>query len=405
MDNPPISINIPSLVNILTLRYDPTQTSLLPKYDSNNFSNSSEIPNLEKIENLIIENIRTKIPSDVDSISIALSGGVDSTLVLAIIRKAFPNLEINAISVKFKNSIDETIPASKIAQNFSAKHSIIEIENYLKELPAAISIIKEPFWDTHWYYVTKKAKSLSKFLASGDGGDEIFGGYTFRYKKFLDLTNENSNPEEKINAYLNCHERDNVPDQNKIFHKNVNFNWNTIHQTLTPFFKNNLARLDQVLLADYNGKLLYNFSLVNTSLHEHFGIKSISPFLSSELISYFVPLQNKYKYDYQNNIGKLFLRKLLTKYNADSFVGKQKLGFNVNTTELWNSYAKQICKKYIVNGEIVKNKIINQDWIDKYIDEDELEIRYVNKFLGLLAVEVWYRLFITREINSNTTLD
>ena len=125
MDNPPISINIPSLVNILTLRYDPTQTSLLPKYDSNNFSNSSEIPNLEKIENLIIENIRTKIPSDVDSISIALSGGVDSTLVLAIIRKAFPNLEINAISVKFKNSIDETIPASKIAQNFSAKHSII----------------------------------------------------------------------------------------------------------------------------------------------------------------------------------------------------------------------------------------------------------------------------------------
>ena len=117
------------------------------------------------------------------------------------------------------------------------------------------------------------------------------------------------------------------------------------------------------------------------------------------------PRNAKQRNPIENNIGKLFLRKLLIKYNADSFVGKQKLGFNVNTTELWNSYAKQICKKYIVNGEIVKNKIINQDWIDKYIDEDELEIRYVNKFLGLLAVEVWYRLFITREINSNTTLD
>jgi len=404
VDNPN-SINIPSLVNILTLRYDPTQTSILPKYNSNNFSTSTDVPQLEKIETLIIEDLKNKITSDVDSISIALSGGVDSTLILAIIRNTFPDLSINAISVKFQNSVDETISASKIAANFNAKHSVIDIKNYLEELPAAISIIKQPFWDTHWYYVTKKAKSISKFLASGDGGDEIFGGYTFRYKKFLELTNESSNLEEKIRSYLNCHERDNVPDQNAIFHKNVNFNWKSIYKILHPFFENNLSRLDQVLLADYNGKLLYNFSPVNSSLHKHFEIQSISPFLSSKIISYFMPLQNKYKYDHENNIGKLFLRKLLKKYNAESFVGKQKLGFNVNTTELWNSYAKKICKKYIVDGEIIKNHIINEDWINNYIDQDSLEIRYVNKFLGILALEIWYRLFITGEMNYNTTLD
>ncbi len=117
-----------------------------------------------------------------------------------------------------------------------------------------------------------------------------------------------------------------------------------------------------------------------------------------------MPLQNKYKYDHENNIGKLFLRKLLKKYNADSFVGKQKLGFNVNTTELWNSYAKKICKKYIVDGEIIKNHIINEDWINNYIDQDSLEIRYVNKFLGILALEIWYRLFISNDINSNQKL-
>ena len=118
-----------------------------------------------------------------------------------------------------------------------------------------------------------------------------------------------------------------------------------------------------------------------------------------------MPLQNKYKYDHENNIGKLFLRKLLKKYNADSFVGKQKLGFNVNTTELWDSYAKRICKNYLINGQIIQNDIINQDWIDNHIDKENLEIRYVNKFLGLLAVEIWYRLFISKEMNSNTTLD
>jgi asparagine synthase (glutamine-hydrolysing) len=399
------TIDTTSLVNILTLRYDPTQTPLLPKYTSSNFATSNEVPNIETIENLIIENISSKIKKDVDSISIALSGGVDSTLILAIIRKSFPDLRINAVSVKFANSVDETIPAAKIAENFDANHSIIEIDNYLKELPKAISIIKQPFWDTHWYYVTKKASSLSKYLASGDGGDEVFGGYTFRYQKFLDLTNDNSTPNEKIITYLNCHERDNVPDQKEIFHNSVNFNWTTIHKILLPYFQNNLSRLDQVLLADYNGKLLYNFSPVNTSLQKHFEIESISPLLSPKIISYLMPTQNHFKYDKKTNVGKPLLRNLLKKYNAHTFVGEQKLGFNANTIELWNSYGKRICENYLINGEIIKSNIINIDWINHYINKENLEIRYVNKFLGLLALEIWYRLFITNTIDSETTLD
>lgn len=405
MGSPNKTIDTTSLVNILTLRYDSTQIPLLPKYTSANFANSDQVPNIEKIEKLIIENISSKIKKDVDSISIALSGGVDSTLILAIIRKSFPDLKINAISVKFANSIDETIPAAKIAENFDANHSIIEIDNYLKELPKAISIIKQPFWDTHWYYVTKKANSLSKYLASGDGGDEVFGGYTFRYQKFLDLTNDTSTPNEKISAYLNCHERDNVPDQKEIFHNSVNFNWTTIHKILLPYFQNDLSRLDQVLLADYNGKLLYNFSPVNTSLQKYFQIESISPLLSTKIISYLMPMHNNFKYDKKTNVGKPLLRNLLKKYNAQPFVGKQKLGFNANTIELWNSYGKKICEKYLIDGEIIKSNIINIDWINRHIDKENLEIRYVNKFLGLLAVEIWYRLFITNTIDSKTTLD
>ena len=405
MGIPNKTIDTTSLVNILTLRYDPTQIPLLPKYTPSNFANSNEVPNIEKIEKLIIENISSKIKKDVESISIALSGGVDSTLILAIIRNLFPDLKINAISVKFANSIDETIPAAKIAENFDANHSILEINNYLKELPKAISIIKQPFWDTHWYYVTKKASSLSKYLASGDGGDEIFGGYTFRYEKFLNLTNDTSTPNEKIIAYLNCHERDNVPDQKEIFHKSINFNWTTIHKMLLPYFQNDLSRLDQVLLADYNGKLLYNFSPVNTSIQKYFQIESISPLLSPKIISYFMPLHNNFKYDKKTNVGKPLLRNLLKKYNAHTFVGKQKLGFNANTIELWNSYGKKICEKYLIDGEIIKSNIINVDWINHHIDKENLEIRYVNKFLGLLAVEIWYRLFITNTLDSETTLD
>jgi len=34
-----------------------------------------------------------------------------------------------------------------------------------------------------------------------------------------------------------------------------------------------------------------------------------------------------------------------------------------------------------------------------------LDIKYVNKFLGILAFEIWYRLFVTKEISSEATLD
>ena len=166
-----------------------------------------------------------------DNLSIALSGGVDSSLSLALFRKLNPEKKIHAISLKFSESIDETPSAAKIAEKFNADHHVVYLENYLSELPKAISIIKLPFWDLHWYYVVKKAKTLSKTLISGDGGDELFAGYTFRYSKFLSLTSDDSTPLEKVKAYLSCHERDRVSDQEKIFGKECNFSWNEIYQS------------------------------------------------------------------------------------------------------------------------------------------------------------------------------
>ena len=45
--------------------------------------------------------------------------------------------------------------ASKIANKLNVDHEIIPIKNFLLELPKAISITKQPFWDLHWYYVVK----------------------------------------------------------------------------------------------------------------------------------------------------------------------------------------------------------------------------------------------------------
>ena len=377
-----LSVNPSSIVNILTLRYDPSITPNLPRKTWEDFVPTNNLHNSKIIEGLICDSIQKKLKAfDGKKISIALSGGVDSTLVLSLIRKVDPDIDIHAISIKFANSVDETNDAAKIADTFNAEHHIVNLENYLSELPRAISMIKMPFWDLHWYYVVKTSSTLSKILISGDGGDELYGGYTFRYKKFLSLTSDNSTSMEKVLAYLECHERDRVPDQEKIFNHKSNFSWESIH------------------------KLLYNFNPINTRIIKEFNMELFTPILNDELISSGPHMKQSEKYDEINDIGKLPLRGILENNGHDSLVGKQKLGFNVNTINLWKNHGHNLCKEFLNDSRIVKDGWINDDWIQKYIDSSELDIKYVNKFFGILAFEIWYRIFVTKEMNSNTTLD
>ena len=395
-----------SITSILTLRYDTSITPNLPRKTWNDFKPLIEKPSVELIEKSITKTLRKQLDiSSVKKICIALSGGIDSTLILTLIKKTVPDIQVDAISIKFANSVDETENASKIATKLGADHHIVYVENYLRELPKAISITKLPFWDLHWYHVVKKSQSLSKYLASGDGGDELFGGYTFRYKKFLSLINTNSSPLEKTKAYLLCHERDHVPDQEKIFGKKAKFSWESIYEILIPYFDNTLSPIEQVFLADYNGKLLYNFDPINTRILNHFGVKPISPLLSKEMISYALSIPLQHKYDKTKDIGKLSLRKLLSNYNIDKLITNEKLGFNVNTLNLWKSFGKSLCQEYLTDSQVARDGWINKDWISKYISKSDLNVRYVNKFLGLLAFEIWYRLFVTKDMSANTTLN
>ena len=68
------------------------------------------------------------------------------------------------------------------------------------------------------------------------------------------------------------------------------------------------------------------------------------------------------------------------------------------------AFGHYLCSKYLLDSHIVNDGWINKLWIEKYIDKDELDVKYVNKFLGLLAFEIWYRLFITKDMNENTVL-
>jgi len=60
----------------------------------------------------------------------------------------------------------------------------------------------------------------------------------------------------------------------------------------------------------------------------------------------------------------------------------------------------------LFEGNIVKENLINKEWITKHYENtrNKPDVRHINKFLGLLAFEVWYRLFISKEMKSSERL-
>jgi hypothetical protein len=140
--------------------------------------------------------------------------------------------------------------------------------------------------------------------------------------------------------------------------------------------------------------------------YDFFQISYVSPFLDNSVIEHGLHLHPTEKYDSSNNIGKLPLRSLLSKDVYSLLFPKLKQGFVVNTSSLWDSYGKEICKHYLFDSRIVKDGWISEEWIQKNFQkaDSDKNIRYINKFFSLLAYEVWYRLFITKEMSSSETL-
>jgi asparagine synthase (glutamine-hydrolysing) len=114
-----------------------------------------------------------------------LSGGIDSGLVVSYMAEALPSPPRTA-SVGF-NHVDhnELEPAWLTARHFSTCHYSATVEPKLEEvLPLVVDAFDEPFADASaipTFYVSRMAQQHVTVALSGDGGDEAFGGYDWRY--------------------------------------------------------------------------------------------------------------------------------------------------------------------------------------------------------------------------------
>ena len=395
--------------NTLTLRYDPTIEvgSSVPKLvsDQVKVKRNGTYPSSKDIEKELRNIISTAISKhNPKTISLALSTGVDSNLMLALLRDEYPSLNIKCISVSFDEASEATY-AKKIAESKDTDFYNVAVDNPLKDLPFLISIVKEPRWNLYQYYFIEKSKKYSDILFTGDGGDELFGGYTFRYTKFLKLFDEDDDWKQRTIHYLECHERDWVPDQEKIFGENIKFDWSSIYSLLRTYFDNDLDPLDQVFLADYNGKLIYDFVPTNYKLFNYLGVTGISPILDNKIIDMSLRIPPLVKFNKESNMGKIPLREILSGLDSKN-VSDTKIGFGMDLKKLWTSSAKEIVISTLSNASVFRDKIISSDFYDRSIRmiEETGDLRYISKMLQLLSLEIWYKMFITFELSPKSSL-
>jgi asparagine synthase (glutamine-hydrolysing) len=403
-----------NLANLLTLRYDPESgnSGALRNIMSEEILYSRRTtpysPTSEEIETAIRSEIRNKINSiGVERITLAISAGIDSNLILCLVRKEFPDIKLDCLTVRFdieNEDSSEVSIAKKIAEYYDAGFYEIYIENPLKDLPLLISIVREPRWNVYQYYFIEKASTISNVLFTGDGGDELFGGYTFRYRRFIENLPSTNSWIERARLYLTCHERDWVPDQDSVFGPSVKFDWASIYRILRIYFDNGLEPLEQVLLADYHGKLMYDFVPTNQKYFTHFGINGVAPLLSDRVIMLSERIPINLKYDYGTNVGKIQLRQILRRnasVNISHLIEDRKMGFSIDLPKFWISFGKEMVTMNLEKARIFEDKIINKDWYFKSmrrIEADRFNVRDISKMLQLLSLEIWYKLFVTSEI-------
>ncbi|MDP2161664.1 MAG: asparagine synthase (glutamine-hydrolyzing), partial [Flavobacterium sp.] len=364
----------------------------------------------ERFMELFTDAVKIRMISDVP-LGAFLSGGVDSSAVVAMMAKSGIK-DINTFSIAFKNhgDFDESKYARQIADQYKTIHTEFNLSaNFLDILPKLAWHFDEPFAVSSAfaiYYLSKMTREHVTVALSGDGADELFAGYPFRYshderfdkiekmplfarKMLLWSTSLTAMAGESKFATNSRKARDFF----KIVSKNRDdafisefsyFDSSMKSMLFSKDFFGEIAGYDSnnVFKKYYNdktpGSRLFKRQLgdIKTTLPDEMlkkvdsmsmahSIESRVPFLDYRLAEFSAQLPDRLKISGRQ--GKIIVKKSMEPYLGNDILYRKKHGFNVPFGE----WAKKDLSAYldeILSAEnLSKHNIINPEYVKKII--------------------------------------
>lgn len=387
------------------------------------------------LENLLEDSVKKRLISDVP-LGVMLSGGIDSSLITALAQKN-TQTKIKTFSIGFNEKLfDESKHAKNIADILGTDHTEIKVDGYsildlISKLP---DIYDEPFADSSQiptFIISKQLKRQVTVALSGDGGDEVFGGYS-RYvwgRKFAFLCkNLPIGIRRCFSSTINLFSADIINSFASILPLKIrppNFGdrvykiadiiksesdsqiYSKLVSQTEPntFMYKKFNNEDKIRLTKYPGNYDISSAMQYTDFKTYLpgdilvkvdrasmanGLEVRSPLLDHRVVEYaWKNLDQSLKIG--NNKGKIVLRRILEKYLPKKSFERPKMGFGIPISE-WLRGPLKVWMTDLLSFEKIKRQGIIKPEIIHSMIKDHLDCKrnFHYQLWTILMFQAWY---------------
>ena len=364
-----------------------------------------------------------------------LSGGMDSGSITAIASQhvsrlctftcGFDMSEVTGVEANY----DERRDAELMANHLKTEHyeqvmnagdlkwSLPRVVYHLEDLKVGMSYPN--------YYISRLASKFVKVCLQGTGGDELYGGYPWRYYRVFHSLDQ----KDYFDQYYNFWQRL-VPDKSKhkLFTPGVISGINDIEEPRKIFERvftfNNSLKYDTPE-EHINNSLYFEIKtflpglfLVGDKLSMANGLEERFPFMDNDLVDFAQKIPVKYKLGNfekmmridenefrdkrklytQYDDGKNVLRKAMMDFIPEKIINRKKQGFSAPDESWYRGENAQYVKELLLGKNIASSEYINPEYVKKIIEEHmEHKINHRLILWSLMCFEWWCRIFLKGE--------
>ena len=369
----------------------------------NNEENEKSFGNsADELSHLLEEAVKRQMISDVE-VGSYLSGGIDSGAISLLANRSENNLktftcgfDLSSVS-GFEQGMDERHAAEKISSLIGSEHYevVLKSGDMERALPDVVSALEEPRIGQSYpnYYIAKLASKFVKVCLSGIGGDELFGGYPWRYFN----SNEDLSQDVFISEYYSRWQRLLTNDERVKFFKPSRKSENKpdtfeIFKNVFPSNKPKILTKNEMLNMCFYFEaktFLHSLLIVEDKLSMSHGLETRVPFLDNDIVEFAqkCPVGMKIKQPFEpmqldeNKIsdkkrkrrdigyhGKYILRQSIKDRMPSGLSESRKQGFSAPDAT-W--FKKQ--SLHFVNDKLITSNAILYDFIDRRTVTDLVE--------------------------------
>ena len=389
----------------------------------NNISHLEEEEIVAQLLAILEESVKIRMIADVP-IGALLSGGIDSSTIVAMMTRN-SSKPIKTFSIGFsEEDFDETHYARIVAQRFGTDHyECIVKPDFMSIIDEIVWQFDEPFGDDSalpTYYVSKITREKVTVALSGDGGDEVFGGYPMYLRAIADLEYDKyPSPIKKI-AKLMAYAYPRFLPKGRQLHKLAScdtdrfiercfvFDPNSKNALYSKQVKAELQKTDASEFKRHFFKDVHNQDFVTQRQYNdlmHYlpddilakvdrmsmlnSLETRSPFLDHKLIEFTASIPSNLKI--HNGNTKYILKKSLEGILPKEILTRGKKGFGVPIKYWFSNELYPYCHEILSSQIFRKRGFFNQAAIEFLLKRQKNSGRGSRKLWLLICFELWCR--------------